>query len=144
MKETIQQEGVITNIKPGEITVSIEQKSACTGCHAASYCVSTDCKDRAVKIKSFNNKDYSLGERVLVIGSRSMGHKAVLLSFVLPLVLLLVVAVLCISVFHTSEVLGAGISLASVVLYYLFLSLFEKRLSRDMIFMIKKISITTN
>ena len=84
---TEQRPGIVTAISPDIVTVQIQQQSACSGCHARDLCVSSECREHLLQLKTYG-QHFSIGEQVLVVARRSVGRLAVLLAFVLPLLLL--------------------------------------------------------
>ncbi len=84
---TEQRPGIVTAISPDIVTVQIQQQSACSGCHARDLCVSSECREHQLQLKTYG-QHFSIGEQVLVVARRSVGRLAVLLAFVLPLLLL--------------------------------------------------------
>ena len=116
MSQKIEHEGVISQIKDGVISVKIMQTSACSGCHAKSMCSISEKKEKTIDISELNGK-YEVGEKVLVQGSSSMGLKAVLYSFIVPLILIVFILTLSIQLLK-SEVLAAMLSVVTLVFYY--------------------------
>lgn len=122
--------GQVTEVRSGVVTVRIAQLSACTGCHARSVCVSSDCVDRYVTVDIDPKAQFSVGDTVVVQGEMFVGRLAVLLSFVLPLLLLLVSLLLGIKMLELKE--GPAVLLALLVLggYYGLLRLLDPQLGR--------------
>lgn len=131
--------GCVTAVYPDRMVVSFVQSSACSGCHAASACTMLDSKRREVTIYQPDHL-YEVGESVRVKVANSVGNKAILLSFVAPLGLLLVVAVVAIRYLGLSELAAIGLSFASIVLYYLVLSRFTSLLKHQLSLEVEKIS----
>lgn len=75
MRENIEHEGIITNIRNGAVDVQIVQYSACSNCHAQSACTMSDKKEKMVEIPCNNDMDFKIGDKVLIIGNSSIGHK---------------------------------------------------------------------
>lgn len=67
-----------------------------------------------------------------------MGRLAVVLSFIVPLILLLLMLVLTISILRLDEGMSTLISLGALGVYYLILRLFNGKLSRRLVFTIRK------
>lgn len=131
------QMGRVSAVYPDRVVVTFLQKSACSGCHASSACTMMDQKRREVTV--FNPEGlYEVGDSVVVKVNNSVGTKAILLSFVLPLAVLLTVSLLCIQVFALGEVASIGISLAALGLYYFILSRFSSVLKQKMVLTIEK------
>lgn len=143
LKETMRDDctvqiGRIAACYPDRMVIAFEQNSACSGCHAASACTLHDRKLREVTV--FQSPDaFSVGEMVYLKASNAMGVQAVVLSFVVPLVLLLVAAVLGIKGLLWSEAASIGLSLGVLACYYVGLSFFRKKLQKKIFFTIEKI-----
>lgn len=140
MDDIIVHQGVVSNIGAAQVTVCIQQKSACSGCHAAGYCSSVDCKDRYITVDrpAF---DLAVGDLVELKGQQSMGRLAVFLSFVLPILLLIIVLTISIRIFLLSEGMSALFAFGSLFAYYGTLALFNKQLRRKFVFTIRKTNL---
>jgi Positive regulator of sigma(E), RseC/MucC. len=89
MNKSIDHKGTIIEISENNIKVEIINKSLCSACHAKSVCSVSDAKDKIIDIPYYNNGEYEVGELVIVEMAKSMGFKAVWLSYVIPLTILL-------------------------------------------------------
>ncbi len=136
--EVLKQEAFVSEIKENCVVVKLLQLSACSGCHASGACSSADKKQREVCV-FFPSEEFSVGEKVYLIGHQSMGKLAVFLTFVIPLVLLLGVALFCTHILSVSEVQCIFITILSVVLYFGILSLFNQKLQKKLFFTLEKI-----
>lgn len=136
MAEKIEHEGFISSIKDGVICVNIIQTSACSECHAKSLCNLSEKKEKVIEIPYFK-KNFNVGEKVTVSGSASIGLIAVLFSFVIPLILLVVVLSLFIAVIG-DEALSAIFAIVSLFIYYLLLYLFRGQFSKKLVFSLEK------
>jgi sigma-E factor negative regulatory protein RseC len=81
-----------------------------------------------------------MNERVLLSGKTSIGYKAILWAFVLPLILLMGVVFVSISVWHMGELQAALIALVSLVPYYILLYTLREKMSEKLAFTIKKLN----
>ncbi len=137
-KDEISHLGKIVEITPEITTVEIVSSSACSACHAKGVCgVSED----QVKLIGVPTDPYTLrepGDEVLVVLKRSMGLKAVWLSYVIPL-LILMILILSLSSVTVHEVYVGLISIGAVAVYYLVIFLLRNRLARDFVFYIKDV-----
>lgn len=125
-------QGVVTALSPGYVTVRIQQQSACAGCHARSWCVSSECAERELRLKTYG-RSFALGESVTITAEERVGRLAVLLAFVLPLLLLVAsLAFLQLLLPAKSEAWAVLSTLALLGLYYLILYAFRKHLSRSL------------
>ncbi len=136
MDQIIEHTGKILNIEKDQVRVLITQLSACSGCHAKSACTAAD---SAEKIIEATTHDLSLkpGDPVVVYGQRSSGLKAVLLAFVLPFVIILFL-LFVLRYFIDNESLSGTIALASLIPYYLILSLFKNKLKTRFRFYVRR------
>jgi sigma-E factor negative regulatory protein RseC len=82
---------------------------------------------------------FSVGEKVNVIASASVGAKAVNLGFVIPLVIMMLSITIPILLFGLSEALAALIGLASLVPYYILLYRLRNRMQKVLVFQIEKL-----
>lgn len=121
-------EGIIVRISDNFIWVSIEQNSACSGCHAKGYCTSTDCKTRIIKFNKRQNDSLSLGDRVRVNVSDRVGFLSVFVAFVIPLIVILVTVFLSSYYFDSKYV--AVFTLFATVLYFCVIYLFRNVINR--------------
>lgn len=126
--EVITHEGTIIEISDDLIKVEIISKSACAACHAKGLCGAGEEGVKQITLRTPDGSSYHLGESVTVALERSLGLKAVLLSYVIP-VLILIILVVTLSAFFSSEWLVGLLSLGAVALYYLVLYFFRNKLS---------------
>jgi len=97
----------------------------------------SELKRKTVQVPTPVYPEYQVGEEVDVLLKASMGHKAVWLAYVLPLVVL--VAALMISLHAGASELMAGlVCIVAVALYYLLIWLMRGKLSEGYIFAIQK------
>ena len=80
--------------------------------------------------------DYKVGDQVKVMTKMSMGLKAVWISYVIPLAVLMIL-ILSLSRVIESEVCRALTAIGGVAVYYLFVWLFRDKLSNEFVFYIK-------
>ncbi|KGO00374.1 hypothetical protein HR11_00335 [Porphyromonas macacae] len=139
MKQELLSVGKVSRVVDGVVSVLVEQRSACAGCHAAGFCSSADCKERILDINTPSG-DFKPGDMVNIYAVPSMGRKAVLLSFVIPILLLLITVFVCTLFFRLNDGISALMSLVSVTVYYLLLRLAEPRLRNTMRYSIEKIN----
>lgn len=132
-------EGIVCEINQSEIVVRLQQLSACTGCHAKEFCCSTDCADRYLRVPR-SEETFEIGEKVLILGEDRLGRLAVLLSFVLPIFVLLLGLMLGIYVLDLDEPVAVIVAIGVLVVYYLLLRLFEGQLRKIMVFRLEKLT----
>lgn len=124
--------GVIQAVKDGVAYVSFKQDGGCGGCAARSACNVTEHADRELKVP-LDGRQVTGGERVLIYISPTSGLRAVLLSYVIPLALILVVLTTTIEL-GISEPLAAVLALGSLLPYFLVLKAFSKRIKNNISF----------
>lgn len=134
----LEHKAIVRAVYPDKVVVVITQSSACSGCHAARACSAADYREHAVEV--FYPRDcFEVGEEVKLIGRYSMGSLAVLITFLIPLVLLLLVAISSVYLLGMPELYAALTTLASVLVYFLVLSFFRRSLSKKFVFYLEKI-----
>ncbi|MDD2595167.1 MAG: SoxR reducing system RseC family protein [Bacteroidales bacterium] len=141
-KDTIAHEGKIIDISPDYISVEILNKSACASCHAKGVCAASDESIRIIEVPysiSTLVEQFEVGETVNILLKSSLGLKAVWISYVIPLAILLTL-LLVLSVLGYSEiVMGLG-SIIGVAVYYFIVFLFRNKISKVFTFVIEKIN----
>lgn len=135
--ETVSHRGKVVQVTPEFTTVEIISSSACSACHASGVCGMSEYTKKAVEVPTRAWENFAPGEEVNVVLKASMGHKAVWLAYVLPLLVL--VAVLMGTLALGAGELAAGLgAIAGVAVYYLFLWLFRDRLRNEYVFTIER------
>ncbi len=137
-KNSISHKGAICEIDREKILVRIESESACATCHAKSFCNASDKQEKIVEVNDKNFKSYKVGEQVLVMMEKSLGMKAVLFSYLIPFVLLIIALIVALEV-TGREGLSGIISLAVLVPYYLGLYMMKNRIKSTFEFRLRKI-----
>ena len=128
--------GRIVSITPEYTTVEIVSESACAACHAKGLCSLGDSKVKQVELPTRGWDNYTVGQEVSVVLRATMGHKAVWLAYVVPL-LVMVAALLGILSAGGSE-LAAGLgAIGAVAAYYAVIWLLRDRLRKEYVFNIK-------
>ena len=137
MADIIKHRGIVEKVDGSHIVVRIVQTSACSSCSAKGLCNASESKEKQIDVYEAN-PSYQIGEEVMVCGTTSMGMRAVLLAFGVPLLIL--VLALGVSMKLTSEdaLLSSGIALVSVVPYYIAIYFCKDKLNRTFSFTIEK------
>lgn len=138
MANIIEHLGVVENINGTHLSVKIIQSSLCTGCSAKGHCSSADRKEKIVDVTDPHASQYQVGDRVMVLGTMSMGMSAVLLAFVYPFILL-VASLFIFMAIWSDDLLSASLSLGLLIPYYFILWLNRTRLKQKFLFTIKPI-----
>lgn len=136
-EKSVSHKGTIVEISGNNIKVEILNKSMCAACHAKGFCSAGDAKDKIIDVLYYNNGEYAVGDVVEVVMRKSMGFKAVWISYVIPLAILLIF-LLTLQTAGFSE-LQAGVgALLAVSLYYIGVYLLRGKLADKFIFTIAK------
>lgn len=138
MNRDILHSGVIEKIEPPFVFVRIVQQSACSGCHAKSLCTISESKVKTIEIEDHSGK-YKVDEEVNICGSYTLGLQAVLLSFVIPIFLILI-SLIAGNFITGNETLGGIISLVILLPYYTMLYLVRNKLKKKFTFSLSKIN----
>ena len=136
-KNEISHKGVIKSITPELTTVEIVSTSACAECHAKGMCGVAESKIKEISVPTDPYSEHSAGDAVEVVLKKSMGLKAVWISYVIPL-LILMILILSLSSVNVHEVYAGLGAIAGVALYYLVIYLMRDRLANDFVFYIKR------
>ncbi len=131
----IEHDGIVVDLTDTNVWVRITQQSACAGCHAATLCTTADKKDKIIEV-SRGKEAIAVGDNVVVVLAASAGYKAVLLTALLPLIL--IVTILAITQFiGFGELQSGGSVLITMVIYYTILYLYRHRLKTQFTFTLK-------
>jgi sigma-E factor negative regulatory protein RseC len=133
---TIIHPGVIEKIEDDKVFVRILSQSACSACHAKSACMVADMKEKIIEVDAGDGGKWKTGEEVMVRMDESLGRKAVILGYGLPMVVLFASVIIFLSLFD-HEGIAALCSILMLVPYYLVLYLFRQRLHKEFRFRIE-------
>jgi sigma-E factor negative regulatory protein RseC len=127
--------GIVDQVEMDWVRVRILSKSACSSCHAKQACLMSEMEEKVIEVPVRETEKYSVGQSVMVTMEESMGRKAVVLGYVLPL-FVLVASVFIFLTFIKNEGLAALLAMAMLVPYYGILYLFRNRLRKEFSFRI--------
>ena len=136
MAELISHKGKVISSGHGIISVEIVSESACSACHAAGLCGMSESRKKIVEVPAVRGKVFSVGQEVEVCLAPKTGLKAVLLSYAIPAMILLIL-ILSLPLIGLGELAGGLLAVAGVALYYLILYLFKGRLAGEYVFYIR-------
>lgn len=139
MVTNIKHLGIVENINGSRLKVKIVQSSACSACNVKGHCSASETKEKIIDVYNKNNVPCQVGERVMIVGTTSMGMKAVLLAFVLPFIVLLLALIISLKLTGGDEAVSALVSLGTLVPYYLIIYICRNRLSRSFMFILESI-----
>ena len=135
-KNEIVHSGRIIEITPDFTTVEIIVDSACSACHAKSLCGMSEEQEKVICLPTDPYATYSVGDTVQVCTKMSMGLKAVWISYVIPLMVLLSL-ILSLSSVLDSEVFTGLAAIGGVGIYYFVIWLLRGRLQNEFVFYLK-------
>lgn len=136
-KDSIAHDGIIVEITPDFTTVEILSSSACASCHAKGLCGMSEEEKKLIMVPTDPYTVYSEGQQVKVMTKKSMGLKAVWISYVIPLLILLIL-ILSLSSVIGNEVYVGLVAIAGVALYYFVIWLLRNKLESEFVFYIEE------
>jgi len=121
----IKHSGIIEAVLSDHLVVRILQVSACAACHAKHHCSASEKKEKLVDVFMYDSdKEYKVGDTVVVTASTSVGMRAVIYAFTLPFIIM--VSVVFIAMWLVgSEGFAAAMAILSVIVYYVVLYFFR-------------------
>lgn len=141
MANKIKHLGIVENINGTHLKVRIVQNSACSACSVKGHCSASDTKEKIIDVYNVHAVPCKIGEHVMIVGTTSMGMKAVYLAFVLPFVVLFLVLVLSLHLTGGDESVSALFALTSLIPYYLLVYCFRNKISKNFMFTLETINI---
>jgi len=147
MKETsridrVDHEGKVVEITADTISVEIINKSACAACHAKGVCIASDAASKIIEIPytlGTLSQHFEVGEKVNVSLRSSLGMRATIFAYGVPLALLLIILIVA-SKCGAGELWTGLWGIIGVAAYYVVLSFFKNKLSKVFTFSIDKLS----
>ena len=136
MSDAVSHKGRILSVDDRMVHVEIVSESACSACHAAGLCGMSESKIKVVDVPLRPGETFTVGQEVEVCLARKTGMKAVLLSYVIP-VLILLILILSLSKIGLGELISGLLSLLGVAIYYVILFLFRDRMAGEYEFYIR-------
>lgn len=127
----------VVAVYPEERRVEAEMvvSSACGECKAKAVCGSGESQIRLVSAYTDHPEIYKVGDEVTISIEQIMGYKAIVFSYIVPLVVMLLALLVTHSRYGD---LVAGVSaLGACALYFVVLAFFRKRLERVVVFSVK-------
>lgn len=134
-KADISHHGKILEMTPEFTTVEIIQTSACAGCHAKSLCSLSDESKKVIMLPTDPYSEKNVGDEVEIVLKYTMGLKAVWISYIIPLLILLIL-ILSLSPVIGNELYAGLAGIGGVALYYFIIWLFRGKLANEVEFRI--------
>ncbi|HNW48614.1 MAG: SoxR reducing system RseC family protein [Bacteroidales bacterium] len=137
--DIIEHQGEIIEIGIDYIMVEIISQSACSSCNAKSMCSMSETESKVVEVENKGYEMFEIGETVNVILRKSLGFKALYISYLIPL-LILILILLSLSSFGIGE-LTTGLSIImALAVYYIGVYLLRDKFKREFVFTIEKLN----
>ena len=89
-KNEIVHSGKILEVTPDFTTVQILVSSACSACHAKGLCGMSEEEEKVIMVPTDPLAEHKVGDEVKVMTKMTMGLKAVWISYVVPLAVLMI------------------------------------------------------
>ena len=134
-KNEISHKGRIIEVGPDFTTVEMIVSSACSSCHAKGLCGMSEEEQKIIMVPTDGFAEHKPGDEVVVKTKMTMGLKAVWISYVIPLAILMILILSLSSVFENEYLCGL-LAVAGVAVYYFGIWLFRDRLSNEFVFYI--------
>lgn len=132
----ISHKGKVVDMTPATTVVEIVSSSACSECHAKALCGLSENVTKTVEVPTSPLATYGPGDEVEVCLKATMGLKAVWISYVIPLIVLLAV-LLSLNAAGLGELVAGLSAIGAVALYYFVIYLLRNRLRNEYVFYIK-------
>ena len=135
-RNEIRHTGRILEIDKDFTTVEIVVSSACSSCHAKALCGMSEDKEKIIMVPTDPYSERKVGDEVEVKTKMSMGLKAVWISYVIPLAVLMILILSLSSVLESQVACGLA-AIGGVALYYFVIWLLRSRLQNEFVFYIE-------
>ncbi len=137
MADIIKHRGVVEKVDGAHVTVRIVQTSACAACSAKGLCNASESKEKQIDVFEVN-PSYQIGEEVVLCGTTSMGMRAVLLAFGVPLLIVIVALSISMKMTNDHALFSSCIALLSIIPYYIIIYACKEKINRTFSFTIEK------
>lgn len=134
----IEHRGTVVAVEGDNLKVEILSVSACGACSAANLCSAAEKKSKVVDVVASDGRMFKVGDVVDFYGEDSMGIRAVVIAYVLPL-LLVVAGLLCGRLLGLGDAGCAICAVAPLVPFYVGLYLLRGRVDRQFKFKTKNL-----
>lgn len=133
----IKHSGIVDSVEEECVHVRILQSSACSACKVASHCNASETKERLIDVADVQAAVYRPGDLVTVVADASVGFRASVLGYLLPLALMVITLVVVLAITH-SEGAAALSALGVLIPYYMLLYLLREKMKTKLSFTIEK------
>ena len=136
MADKIKHRGRVERVDGSHVVVRIIQTSACSACSIKGHCNASESKEKLIDVYEVN-ASYQIGEEVVVCGTTSMGMRAILLAFGIPLLHIFLAIFIAMKVTDGNELLSSLIALAAVTPYFIAIYFMKDKLNKTFSFTIE-------
>lgn len=137
MEEKVCKEGIVRKVEAGKVWVEIVVSSACGGCVAKNMCNISEKKNEIIEAENITGEEFVVGEKVQIQMKERQAHKAVVLGYFLPFIVLIIGLFGCYALTHI-EWLSALVAFGVTAIYYVVLKMFDKHLARQFTLYVSK------
>ncbi len=137
MNENYCNEAVVKRVDGLEVVVEMTINSACAACHAKDLCLAHERREELITVTVGDPSIFSVGDTVLLQMHKSMGHKAVVLAYLIPVFILLAIMLGLYSA-TGNELLSVLLALLLMVIYFFSLRFFKSKFEKTIQFTISK------
>ena len=137
MADLIKHQGIVEKVDGSYVTVRIVQTSACSSCSAKGLCNASESKEKLIDVYGVQDT-CRVGEEVTVCGTTSMGMRAVLLAFGLPVLILLSALFATMHITDGDALFSALVGMGAMIPYYLIIYMCKDKLDRTFSITIEK------
>lgn len=128
--------GTVAEVFEAGVDVAIVSEAACGACQLKKACGMDESRQKIITVFTPDARYLHVGDRVEVLMKPSMGYRALLLAYVLPVVVVLAGLVGLIEAGVPEIAAGIG-ALFFLAVYYFFVYLFRERIGRTIRFEIR-------
>ncbi len=133
--DKIEHTGIVKAVGKSYVDVDIQNKSACSACHAKSTCGMSESVVKTITAPR-PGFDIKPGDVVCVEASLTQGYYAVIVAYGLPVILIFAILILG-NILEWSDTISALASILILVPYFFILYLNRKRIGKRISFKIK-------
>ena len=116
--------GIVKNLQGKKVVISIMAHSACASCEIKGACSLSEVKEKLIEVDISEDRNYKIGENVVIEMKQTLGSWAVLLGYIFPF-LLVVSALIIFTALGLDQGLSGLLALLILAPYYLILYLFR-------------------
>ena len=139
MSNKIKHSGIVDAVDGDCVTVRILQSSACSACKVAAHCNASETKEKLVEVIDASAPSYHKGDNVVIVADASVGFRASLYGYLIPLFIMVATLVVIHAMVH-SEGIAALSALGVLIPYYCLLYLLRGKLKKRLSFEIERLS----